>query len=213
MYIYCFWTGSNEMSEARKRSLAQLKSVSELDVILVTKDTLSEYILPEHPFHESFPYLSETHKSDYLRTYFMNFHGGGYSDIKETTGSWLKPYYDFLKSDYLMCGYKEIGPNGVSYEPYRNMWQEMIGCGSFICKPNTPLTNAWYNGMISVLNTKLEEIKLHPSTFPQDCIGSGSGYPIRWSEILGEVFHKLCYEYKNYIIQTLPVLNLNWGYR
>lgn len=213
MHIYCFWTGSNEMSEARKRSLVQLKNVSEIDVILVTKDTLSEYILPEHPLHESFPYLSETHKSDYLRTYFMNFHGGGYSDIKETTGSWLKPYSDFLKSDYWMCGYKEIGPNGVAYEPYRNMWQEMIGSCGFICKPNTPLTNDWYNGMISVLNTKLEELKLHPSTFPQDCHGSGSGYPIGWTEILGEVFHKFSYEYKNHIIQSLPVNNFNWGYR
>jgi len=91
--IYCFWTGSNEMSDARKQSLEQLKQVSDMNVILVTKDNLHTYILPDHPLHEAYKYLSETHKSDFLRIYFMNFYGGGYSDIKRATGSW-KPAYE-----------------------------------------------------------------------------------------------------------------------
>ena len=53
---------------------------------------LDKYILQEHPLHQSFNYLSETHKADYLRTYFMRFHGGGYSDIKKTSGSWIDSF-------------------------------------------------------------------------------------------------------------------------
>lgn len=26
--------------------------------------------------------MSNVHKSDYLRSYFMNFYGGGYADVK-----------------------------------------------------------------------------------------------------------------------------------
>uniref|UniRef100_A0A6C0I4I0 Uncharacterized protein n=1 Tax=viral metagenome TaxID=1070528 RepID=A0A6C0I4I0_9ZZZZ len=81
--IYCFWTGDNKMSNARIECLNNLRTVSECNVLLITKDNLSNYILNDVPLHPSFNYLSETHKADYLRTYFMNFYGGGYSDIKQ----------------------------------------------------------------------------------------------------------------------------------
>ena len=92
--IYIFWTGENEMSENRLKSIQQLKDVSGVELALVTPSNLSSYILKSAPLHESYTYLSETHKADYLRTCFMNFHGGGYSDIKKTTGSWIKAFDD-----------------------------------------------------------------------------------------------------------------------
>ena len=85
--IYVFWTGNNQMSENRNECLKELIKVSKCNVILVKPEMLNKYILDEHPLHPSFNYLSETHKADYLRTYFMRFHGGGYSDIKKTTES------------------------------------------------------------------------------------------------------------------------------
>ena len=101
--IYTFWTGDNEMPENRKRCLYLIKKLSNVDVILITKDNLNQYIL--EPLHPSYEYLSFTHRADYLRTYFMHFYGGGYSDIKETTGSWDK-YFDILdSSDYYAIGY------------------------------------------------------------------------------------------------------------
>ena len=71
--IYCFWTGTNLMSDKRKICLQQLRETSKCNVILVIPETLNNYILDEHPLHPSFNYLSETHKADYLRTYFMRF--------------------------------------------------------------------------------------------------------------------------------------------
>ena len=51
--IFCFWTGDNPMSDIRKSCLEQLNSVSQCNVVLVTKSNLSDYILDEHPLHPS----------------------------------------------------------------------------------------------------------------------------------------------------------------
>jgi hypothetical protein len=157
--IYCFWTGDNEMTASRKESLENLKNISECDVVLITKRNLNPYILEEHPLHPAYQYLSETHKSDYLRTYFMNFHGGGYSDIKKTSESWKSSFELLRKSDKWMCGYAEI-EGGVGYAPNADKWRELIGNGAYICKPQTPLTKEWYRRMISLLDLKLEDLHL-----------------------------------------------------
>ena len=198
--IYCFWTGSNKMSENRKMCFQQLKYTSECKVVLVTPENLQEYILSDHPLHEAYKFLSETHKADYLRTYFMNFHGGGYSDIKKTTGSWEK-YFKYLNNydGCWICGYQEI-PGGAAYGNY----EDLIGNCAYICKPNTPLTNEWYNEMIALLNKKLLDLKLNPATHPQDC-KEKSKYPIEWNEMLGRIFHKILYNYKKHVINTLPI--------
>ena len=84
--VYCFWTGTNPMSDNRKRCLQNLKNQIGVPVQLITPDNLGDYLLPAYPLHPSYQLLSETHRADYLRTYFMNFYGGGYTDIKEQTG-------------------------------------------------------------------------------------------------------------------------------
>lgn len=203
--IYVFWTGTNEMSSDRKNCLEDLKKVSKCNVILVTPDNLKDYIKPEVPLHEAYQYLSETHKADYLRTYFMNYIGGGYSDIKKTTGSWKKSFDDLAISDKWICGYKEVGPGGVAYAPHADKWKELIGNGAYICKPNTPLTNEWYNSMVDLIDTKLEELKKNPAKGPQNVLGSGSGYPLEWNEMLGRIFHRVIYNYKDKIMNTLPI--------
>jgi hypothetical protein len=209
--IYCFWTGSNDMSDARKASLEQLKRVSECTVMLVTKDNLASYILPDHPLHPAYTYLSETHRADYLRTYFMHFHGGGYSDIKQTTGSWTNSFAKLVASPAWICGYAEV-ENGSAYNPTPDAWKELIGNGAYICKPKTPLTEEWYTTMMALLDTKLERLREHPSQFPQDCAERGTGYPIEWNEMLGRIFHRVCYKYKNYLLNSLPI-SIFYGYR
>ena len=99
--VYCFWTGNNEMSETRKKCLNTIKNTN-LNVILITPDNLNEYI--NEPLHEGYKYLSEVHKADYLRTYFMHFYGGGYTDVKETTEDWLDSV-EKLYSDNSKCKY------------------------------------------------------------------------------------------------------------
>jgi hypothetical protein len=204
--IYCFWTGDNEMSKNRIECLENLKKVSKCNVILITKYNLSDYNVPLHP---AFQYLSETHKADYLRTYFMNFYGGGYSDIKKTTGSWI-PSFNKLKcnDNYWICGYKEIN-GGVAYEPHADKCESLIGNGAYICKPQTLLTKEWYNSMLALLDIKLSQLKLNPSTNPQDSSESCTGYPIGWNEMLGRIFHNISYKYKEHLLNTLPISIFN----
>ena len=201
--IYCCWTGNNEMSQDRKNCLEQIINTSECNVILITPKNLHEYILPEAPLHEAYQYLSETHKADYLRTYFMHFHGGGYSDIKKTTGSWEKSFEDLRQSNCWISGYPEV-ENGVGYAPHADKWRELIGNCAYICKPKTPLTTEWYNDMIALLDWKLPELKLNPAKHPQDHKNPHSKYPIGWIEMLGEIFHRVSYKYKEYVLNTLP---------
>ena len=202
--IYTWWTGKNEMSNDRKNCLEALKATSECEVILITADTLPNYLKAEHPLHDSYQYLSETQKGDYLKAYFMNFYGGGYSDIKKTTGSWKSSFDTLTKSDKWICGYAEID-GGVAYEPLKDKWKELIGNGAYICKPNTPLTNEWYNDMIKLLDGKLEKLKSNPAKFPQDSAEKGTGYPIEWNEMNGRIFHRVVYKYKDHIMNTLPI--------
>jgi hypothetical protein len=202
--IYTFWTNDTEITENRQNSLDYLELISQCEVVLVTKDNLHEYILPSEPLHPAYIYLSETHRADYLRTYFMNFHGGGYSDIKKTTGSWLKGFEELATSDKWINGYPEI-EGGVAHEPVKQFYKELVGNCAYICKPNTPLTNEWYADMISLLDTKLEKLQLYPASFPQDCSEISEGkYPIGWVEMLGIIFHKVCYTYKDKLMNTLP---------
>jgi hypothetical protein len=205
--IFCFWTGDNKMSFNRLESLENLKKVSECNVILVTKSEIPKYILKEEPLHPAFEYLSETHKADYLRTYFMHFYGGGYSDIKKTTGSWKNAFDNLLKSDDIwMVGYKEVN-GGVAYQPLAKEWKKLIGNGAYICKPQTPLTKEWYLEMIRLLDSKLELLRKNPAKNPQDSADnkSVSKYPIEWNEMLGRIFHRVSYKYKEKLSQELPI--------
>ncbi|MDO4764116.1 MAG: capsular polysaccharide synthesis protein [Flavobacteriaceae bacterium] len=80
--VYCFWTGDNEITENRKRCLDEMKEKIGYPIVLITKDNLANYILPEHPLHKAYDFLSAVHKSDYLRAYFMHHYGGGTAILK-----------------------------------------------------------------------------------------------------------------------------------
>jgi FkbM family methyltransferase len=204
--IFCFWTGSNQLTENRKESLKTIENYT-----LVTEENLDTYILKSHPLHPSYKYLSETHKADYLRTYFMHFYGGGYTDIKRQTGSWTNSFDKLLENKNMYAlGYTEIGPNGVSatqdnfYKPY---WQELIGNGCYIFRPNTSFTKKWYENMLFILDQNLNLLTENPARHPRDCIEhfGWTSYPIKWAQILGDVFHPVCYEYKDKLLHGLPI--------
>lgn len=202
--IFCFWTGTNPISQRRLDCLEQLRRVSECNVILITPDLLPLYILKSAPLHPAFPYLSETHKADYLRTYFMHHHGGGYSDIKQTTGSWVSSFESLEKSDQWCVGFQETC-GGVGYLPHEQYYQELIGNCAYIFKPRNPFTTAWYDAMLSLLDTKLEHLRQYPATFPQDRAEiSGGRYPIEWNEMLGRIFHRVALDYRGHFLRTLP---------
>ena len=192
------------MSTNRSLHLQSLVNNSNCKVILVNTSNLDQFILKDHPLHPAYQYLSATHKSDYLRTYFMNFHGGGYSDIKGARASWKEHFDELLNSDKWVCGYPEI-EEGVGYEPLNNEWRHLIGNCNYICKPNTPFTNEWYGDMIKLLDEKLELLKKNPATCTRDCFEHSQKYPIGWIEMLGKIFHQYNYKYKEYFSNKLPM--------
>lgn len=203
--IYTFWTDTNPMSENRKQCLQQLYDTTGCQVKLITPETLGQYILPEFPLHPAYPYLSQTHKADYLRTYFMHFYGGGYTDMKRTEGCWESAFTDILQHvDYIANGYREPTPECIAYDPYKPYYKDLIGNCSYIIRPNTEFTREWYSSMLQVLDRHLPELQTHPARHPRDKKEEGTGYPIEWNEMLGRIFHRLLYSYKDRLLYSLP---------
>lgn len=118
--IFAFWTGDNVMGPNRTKHLESMRAKSGCEVILITPDNLSEWIVPgkndiyENFDHDIYNNLSLYHKADYLKAYFAYFHASGYSDIKNCNYDWEK-YFEQLESaeDMEVIGYPESG-GGVS---------------------------------------------------------------------------------------------------
>jgi hypothetical protein len=209
--IYCFWVGHNnqEMNENRKAGLASLFVNSKVEVVLVDNDNLHSYILDDHPLHEGFQYLSDVHKADYLRTYFMHHHGGGYTDIKPCNWDW-NPYFDALENSlaYGIGAPEDEGELSVTpnQRPWLGQhWDKLMTNDLYIFKPYTVFTAKWYITLLSIMDSKLEKLKMHPAKISREAADTHvTEYPIQWGEILLEVFHPLCYTYTDRLIKTMP---------
>lgn len=217
--IYCFWTGTNEMSENRKHCFDSICHNAGVPVKLITPDNLSDYILPEHPLHPAFQYLSFVHKADYLRCYFMHFYGGGYCDIKAIKGSWNKCFEKLNNSDKYIIGYQELNEECTAYvdivetnirKEVKKRWPLLVGNCAYICRPQTKFTDEWYTEQNRRLDSYYDELKNHPATDP---MGQENGYPIPWQRILGSIFHPLCLKYHNKINQDKRIMPLFKDYR
>lgn len=114
--IFGFWTANNPLTKNRKKSINSIRRNCGAEFKLITSDNLYEYEKSDHPFHPAFQYLSAVHKADYLRTYFMHFYGGGYTDIKPHTQNWL-PLFKLLNSNpvAIALGYPENTPKDIAY--------------------------------------------------------------------------------------------------
>ena len=200
--LYCFWTGDNEMSIDRYKCFESLKN-SEMNVILITNKNLEKFILKNYPLHEGYQYLSYTHKADYLRTYFMHFYGGGYSDIKMTHFSWIDNLKKLNNSKKFAVGYKETKSTDVCI--VKNKYKLVIGNCAYIFKPQSIFTTEWYTKLIKKMDTNLQQLKKFPARTPQEIYSKSYPYPFEWAEILGNIFHPLCYKYHKYLLQTLDL--------
>ena len=190
--VFCFWTGTNELTNNRLRCLQVMKENIGVPVVLVTTENLKEFILPEYPLHKSYEYLSLTHRSDYLRMYFMHFYGGGYCDIKEVHHSW-ETFFDSFKDDDWVIGFSG------------KEWNEKLGWSSMICKSNTPFTNDWFNIINNLLDEKYEELKNHPADHYTVLSGyERPEYPLQWSELMGKSFRVVVEKYSVHTLDTLP---------
>lgn len=222
--IWCFWLGGKEMTEARNRSLKSIYTNAGVNIEFITDDTISKYIKPDSPFHPSYRYLSETHKCDYARGYFMHHYGGGYVDIKQVSTDWNQ-FFNIIDQDpdIWVVGYREKNAEGVArLRPEESEMQEMliqnykklIGNGAYICRPQTPFTREWLENVHKILDKQSFQLRIHPSSGPRDHFGakteSGtSSYPLLWTEILGNVFHPLCLKYSEHLSYDLHPPSFN----
>lgn len=210
------------MPVERSRALAGMEK-SELNIRFITENNLSDWIVEGSPLHPAYQYLSAIHRADYLRVYFMHHYGGGYADIKHISSSWIPSWDNLFKSDKWAIGYREIGPRGVAMVPSLNYirlllnWKHLIGNCAYIFQPGTPFTTEWLFLTNKFLDKKLDILIANPASVPEDYKGriighKSSLYPIRWSEMLGNIFHPLCLKYSNNILYSLPSPDFNSNY-
>jgi hypothetical protein len=208
--IFCFWTDDTPMSKNRLEGLNSLKNKSGLSIQFIDNSNLNEFIFDNDPLPDSYKYLSAVHKADYLRCYFMHYYGGGYSDIKKTTGNWQLSWNKLFNDDNLwISGYKEVGPGGVAHKDYTHLWESLIGNACYICKPKTPFTYEWYGRLKNKIEQFSSSLAKFPATKPRDKKEDykfNNCYPIEWNEILGRIFHPLVYKYKDHVDMSLPKL-------
>lgn len=202
--IFCTWTGTTPLTPQRAECLLSVYRETHCPVLLLTPANTSSWIKPDAPFHPAFPFLSEVHRADYLRVYLMHHWGGGYTDIKRTSASW-RPHFAQLRAapDAFGLGYSEIGPQGVAHPPdtdgdeMKADAHRLIGNCAYIFRRNTAFTRRWLANTEAALDGKLAALRHHPAQHPADRLGitlpdgSTSQYPLRWAEVLGEIFHPL----------------------
>lgn len=212
--VFGVWFGE-EMSPVRKRCLLSLEEnfkKEDIQFVLITEKNLSDY--PKIKLHEGFKYLSEVHKSDYIRTALMHFYGGGYTDIKMTNFGWNKAFIDLYNSDKFGNGYTEVSREGVAVIRNRSLYKEMtdnyhllLGNGNYIFKKDTPLTREWYSNMINLMNERSDTLKNFPAKHARQNLyieDRNYSYPIGWTELLGCIFHPLCLKYSSKLLHTCP---------
>lgn len=220
--IYVFWTESNELTPRRKFNLEILKEKCGVELKFLNYETIENYQIPGHEFHEGYNYLSATAKSDYLRSYFMNFYGGAYCDIKRAEWNWSLYFDQLYNSNQWILGYRLRHPLDLAVAPGDSLedemkinWSTLIGAGAMICKPRTALTELWFSSMTNIIESKIERLREFPAKHVRDKAGwvTNSGYPLRWAEIGPETFMKSCYTFLDKLLYGLPCPALDEKYR
>lgn len=211
--LYCFWFGE-PMSNNRKQCFDSIQRYSKVSVILVTEENLENFIVAGYPIHPAFKFLSATHKSDYLRSYFMYHHGGAYTDIKTCNFDW-NPYFEILDtSNRSFVGCPQYSSKHIAYKPYKEFYSQLAGCTNFIFKKHSRFGKLWLDTTNHVLDLKINTLTANPGDYhPRAILGGVQGcpslyvnskYPLKWNELLGQVFHKLQYENLDEFLIAVP---------
>jgi hypothetical protein len=221
--VFICWFGTMDdpfpkMSENRFSVFQSLVANIGVPVILITQTNINHFIKEGYPLHKSFQYLSGVHKSDYIRCYLLYHYGGGYHDVKHRIETW-KDCWDtnnWTKNNKLwMYGRREKNPEAIAYPPgmqkVQSQYKKMVTMGWIICKARTPFLAQLLTNIEQILEKHYNNLVKYPaknptgyySNAPLELVPNNS-YPIRWLEILGEIFHPLMITHCNHIQYGLP---------
>lgn len=198
-HIFLFWTGENRMSDRRADCLSRFESTnSGLDIRYLSADACLSIEVPGHPLHRAYRYLSPTHRSDYLRAYCLYHHGGGYSDIKVPRHVWSPVFEALESSPCSIAGYPEIDRFNVPFPaPFgEDLWDfsgSLVGQAAMIAKPGSRVFADLVHHMELLLDEVCDELEASAS-------GSAE-YPLRWSQLLGEIWYPLQLKYRDEILR------------
>ena len=216
--VWCFWFGE-EMSQSRKACFNSIKNRN-TNTILITEENLSKFIMKKDPLHKGYKFLSPTHKSDYLRSYFMYHYGGVYTDIKKQEFTYDE-YYNLLELEReLYClGAPQTAPSQIANCKEtlltRKEFHKFSGCCNFMFRKGTFMALEWKKTINLKLDSVYHTLKnnsglYHPRATKYGAQGERiepRGYPLGWTEIHGDVFHPLSYKYSDKIKNILPHLS------
>ena len=215
------------MSQTRFNCFRDLINNIGIPIILITSKNYKNFIKSNFPVHKSFEYLTGVHKTDYFRCYLMNHYGGGYHDIKSRNISWSNEWEkdNWTSDDNIwMYGRREKNEGAIGYPPgmshIKKEFSKMATMGWIICKKYTPFTKELMEQIHLSLDNHYKKLKIYPgvrsdgyySDEPFELVPNNS-YPIRWLEILGEIYHPLMLKYTGYIKFELPDANKSKRYK
>jgi len=202
------------MSSDQKKCFDSMVNTG-LRVEIVTEQNVHQFEHPMFPIHPGFAYLSATHKSDYLRCYFMHVHGGAYSDVKMHAhgASWVKHAAQMWADENTwMVGAQEDHDTVQDlHEVADNLWR-VLRVTEFICRPRTPLTQEWFQELHRRMDNRLNDLNRFPARTPQQVRTVQYPYPFRWAEILCEILHPIMLKYAHHLRRGLPY-HVNTPYR
>lgn len=201
--IYCMWTGDNDLTPNRQRGLDSIRAMNpETEVVLITPANLHKYVVPGYPLHHAYENLSLNHRSDYLRSYIMHHHGGGYTDIKDCHSPWLSAIRAMQSDDQIwVAGYTEVSSDACAWMPdllgrdLRRHYLGLVGNGAFIVRPNTEFTTAWRAEVERRMNYYADQLAVSPGGM----WGETVGYPVPWTKLQSQVFQPLQLKYAAHV--------------
>lgn len=216
--VFIVWFG-DKISNNRLKALNSLVNNLGVPYILITEKNYKYFELNNYPIHRGFQYLSGNHKSDYLRAYLLHNYGGGYHDIKYRDKNWINQWNTFSDSNIWIKSRAEKRMSSVGYN-VDNIGEKMIQTkykelGSMcwvICRPRTLYTKELLNRIHTKLDYHITKLSKYPSkkqegyyaNKPFSKVELHNVYPLRWLEIMGEIFHPLMYKYRSHINLELP---------
>ncbi|MCV7470682.1 MULTISPECIES: hypothetical protein [Micrococcus] len=215
--VWCVWSGTNAMSFNRAACLRSIREVQhDLDVRLVTPDTLHEVVVNGHPLHPSYEHLSDVHRSDYLHAYLMHHHGGAFTGIKKHHHAWA-PLIEEMQEDVdaWVTGYRVPRSSEAAYfhgplgRDVRKNFSLLLGFSGKIVRPGSPLTSEW----LAEVERRLDYYGSLLAQAPGNVYGDNPGYPVPWTRIGSQVFEPLTLKYREHIRIDPRLKPQLWGHR